>query len=617
MLALNLSLVVVAYVVGLFAPGYLCARLFGARQPWLTALPISMLVLLLGALALDAAGVPLRFGTMLGWVGPVSAVLAVLNWKLRPHGAITAVPVRPTGESSADRWPAHLLAGGIALLALLAIARAVMTPLMGPDTLFRWEFLARQVLRVQSLGFYPPVTAEDFRVYFFADGFAPLISISYWWIYAAVGGPWQEALAPLVALQYIASLAIVFELGHRLHSRRAGLVAAAILAATPLFFRAVLIGQETGLTALATIGTVLILVETDPPHAVRGALLAGIVAAAAGSAREYAPAFVVCGVAVIAWRRLGWRALAVFVVTAAVLLAPWHARNWLHSGSPLYGHSLGWFRANAVFEGMMQSYPASFGLRNYSRGEALEGLRQLAVVAGLPLLLGLPAAIWQWRRHGFLLVGAALSIALWLVSIGYTSGGWPYALRVLSPALALLAVAAGVGLTQLTGGRTWRWPFALGLLVALAHGAVWAGIFPDYPDQAGRRGAWRSLTQHGHLSVMESGLENDLPAVLPAGTRILSDNAYVHCLLATAGRPYDVVPIWSPEVAFLFDRSLDPLEQRRRLLARSINVVFLYPNSANTQFCIGRSPFYARDRSQWRIVGRFKDLFYICELPRP
>ncbi len=617
---MSFCLIVAAYAIGLVAPGYGCARWLGGRSPWAVAIPLSLLFLLAGVLTLDALGVPLRLGPVLAWELGVTALLAAAAWKSRPAPSITPNqsenPVNEPASAQPDRWPDRLLVALLVLTGLVVVERGFMAPLSGYDVPFRWEFLALQVLQHHTLAFYPPVTAADFQIYFHPDGFAPVVATGYWWIYAMLGHPSLEALVPLVLAQYLGTLALVFTAATQLHSRRAGLLAVAVLAATPLFFRSVLIGQETGLTALAMTAMVAVLVQAAGPDDWRAPTLAGLLAGVAGLAREYGPALAACGGLVILWRRLGWRALLQFGGVALLVILPWNVRNWLHSGNPLYGHLGGLFPVNPVFDRLMASYQTLFGFKAYGSAQWRDLAWQLLREAGWPLLAGGLAALLLARHLGYLAAGAAAGIALWVWSVGYTSGGVEYSMRVLSPALALLSIAAGVGLARWPAGRTGRWVAGGGLGVGLLYTTLLAAVFP-FPLAAawGQMGAVVSTPYH--YAYAEADLAPLLPKVLPSGTRVLTENAYAHRAITVAGANYDLVPVWSPEVAFLFDDRLDATEQRRRLLERGITALFYYPNSPNTAFCRTASAFYARDSGNWQIVGNFRNVFLICRLPPP
>jgi hypothetical protein len=126
-----------------------------------------------------------------------------------------------------------------------------------------------------------------------------------------------------------------------------------------------------------------------------------------------------------------------------------------------------------------------------------------------------------------------------------------------------------------------------------------------------------ALSSPYQYAYAERDLAPVLPQALPPGTRILTENAYTHRALTVAGANYDLVPIWSPEVSFLFDPGADPKGLRRALLARNITALFVYPNSPNTAFCVANSAFYRQDSPNWRQIGIFKNVFIIFRLPPP
>ncbi|MEI6860672.1 MAG: hypothetical protein WCL04_00285 [Verrucomicrobiota bacterium] len=626
----SFCLVIIAYATGLVAPGWLAARLLGWRPvwAWTAAVPLSMLFLLLGVELLDAMGIALHLGPMAAWVLAGNAALVFALWKWPPPESAPAAVPPPVPDG---RWSSWLLLAGVVLLGGLAVHRGLLAPLSGFDTPFRWDFLARQMLREGSLAFYPPQSAADFRVYFHPDGFAPLVAVGYWWVYlvaAPAGPPGPEAVMWLVVAQYLGSLALAGGIAARVAGvARAGVLAAAVLAATPLFFRAVLIGQETGLTAVGLAGMTLALLRAEGATDTRALVLAGLLAGVAGLAREYGPALVACGALTLLWQRPGWRALAVFGGVAALLLAPWHLRGWVHVGNPLYGHALGGlFPVNPAAEGVMKKYHEIFGLQNFTMGKWAEVGWQLVREAGWVMLAGIPAALWLARRAGWLAGGAAMAFALWLASVGYTSGGPGYAMRVLSPGLVLLAVAAAVGLERLSRRLVARWLVTGALGATLLYGAFCAAIFPLPAEQVpfNQLGAVFDAAVPPHVGAERLLTDPQLAPLLKPGTRILTENAYAHAVLADANSGCDLVPIWSPEVAFLFDPKLSAAEQRRRLRELKITLLLLYPSSPNTTYLMESSPFYRTNVTagadgsynvKWRVLTQAGNLFYICEIP--
>jgi len=106
----------------------------------------------------------------------------------------------------------------------------------------------------------------------------------------------------------------------------------------------------------------------------------------------------------------------------------------------------------------------------------------------------------------------------------------------------------------------------------------------------------RLALQRQVFAHVESQLGSVVGRVLPPGSRILTDNCYAHAALQ--GSPYDLVPTWSPEVAFLFDPGIEPRDARRMLLERRITAVFLGPRNSMT-YCCSRS----RPRAECGVHG--------------
>ena len=158
---------------------------------------------------------------------------------------------------------------------------------MGGDTPFRWDFLARQLLAYGKFDFYPPLTPADFRTYFFVDGIPPLVSFTHWWLYASAGRHLPALTSVFVAAQFVCTLAFTYGAASAVFSRRAGVLAAAILAASPLYFRSVVQGQETGLTALSIAATIYFVVIARQPDDLPAMVSAGLAAALCALSREY------------------------------------------------------------------------------------------------------------------------------------------------------------------------------------------------------------------------------------------------------------------------------------------------------------------------------------------
>src|SRR5262249_38174001 len=146
---------------------------------------------------------------------------------------------------------------------------------------------ARRLLTLGAFNFYPPLTPADFRTYFFVDGIPPLVSFTYWWLYASAGSHMPSLTSILVAAQFACTLAFTYGAASVVFSRRAGVLAAAGLAASPLYFRSLVLGQETGLTALSIAATIYFTVTARQSKDSRTMILAGLAASVCALSREY------------------------------------------------------------------------------------------------------------------------------------------------------------------------------------------------------------------------------------------------------------------------------------------------------------------------------------------
>jgi hypothetical protein len=469
------------------------------------------------------------------------------------------------------------------------LVRSYYQPLCGWDTPFRWQFLAEQIVLHQSFHFYPPVLPADYAIYFYPDGIAPLVSILYAWLYMA----WGEMVPRLTLLptfaQYVLVLAACGALAARLGGREAGRYALALALSSTFLLWSVLMAQETGLTALGMVLVYWLLASIRDGHDWRRAALAGIAAAMMALAREYGWVALPLGLAVC-WLR-GKRSptvLLAFALAAALLAGPWYLRNGLVTGDPFYPlNPGGFFVANPVYQGILAAYRERLGWGESAPKILRTALYFMGCFSLLPWTLGLIGTVLMVRRKGYLSMGIVAMVALWAYSVGVTNGGVAYSLRVLSPALALLAVAGGIWLARLfrrgdrreTTAGILRTCLATACAVATVAGLTFSKPWWNLPPHAWLRCATTPATQHQDFSFLG----------LAPGTRLLTDNAYCHADLIRRG--IDVVPVWSPEVAFLFDQDGDPDEQCRTLRAAGISHLLLTTGSLNLMF-LARHPLF-------------------------
>lgn len=559
----------------LLLPGWLAARLARVPFPLLAGFGGSAVGLVLWILVLGALDLPLSPAALgLPWLG-LTAGLG-LRWQKsrpQPHAA------NSTGGSVwREDWP--LLLPLAPILAVVAY-RAGAQPLFGVDTIFRWNFLAEQMLAHRSLAFYPPVTAADYALYSWPDGIAPLVSSLYFWLYTAAGSARPGLTAPLVVLQFLLLAGAVYSLGRRDFSPRAGAGGVALLACSPLVAWACAMGQETGLTALAFVGLLLYLPRTRAEETPGLLVAAGVAAALGALAREYGLVLPIFGLALAAARRLSPRAIALFAAVAAIAILPWYLRNAVRTGNPLFDLSIGGvFPTNAIHQLLQGCYQRAFGWAHVPPAAApLLAINSLAGSAGL-----LAGAVFLFRRSAASLAAAGLVLLLWAASVSYTAAGFTYSLRVLSPALALGACLGGAVLARAVPGRRYRTGVAVALTLFATDAALRTLVLPANVHRL-PVDRWLATGRALH-DYHERPIYREFVRIAGRDRLlVLGPNA----LLTRLGA--HTVPLWSPEVRFLFDPALSPAEIGRRLRAARIGFALLNTGAVNECF-LAHSPFF-------------------------
>lgn len=544
-------------LAGLLVPGSMLLR--ALRLPWslAAAFAASGATLYVVVLITAGTGATLSLLTLAGWLGFVAL-------------AARLVPVRVSTTELTSSFSCITRMGPWLPLILafwgVVVYRLVTQPLSGPDVSFRWSYLAEQVVQFGSLNFYPPHRGPDFVRYFWAESIPPGLASLYAWAYACGGT--RDALwtSPVVALQLLSLHEMIWRLASRwggeLVARRAVLLAAAC----PLLTWSFLIGQETGLTALAVVGLAWCLHHLQEKGDLRWAALAGIFAILGASAREYGPAFGAVAVTAVVLQGMPRRQALVLALVVLPVAAAWPLHVWARTGNPFYSLDLGGLcPTNPVFVAWNDAFRSlpEFSLSSLASWQTLG--RYLLLWA-LPALAGLAALVFllaqRLRDAQVVAMFVGLVFALWFASMAFTAGGLFYSLRVLSPALALLAVTSSYAL-----GIFVRHPVAVkylnaALLLVVLEALPKTLVLPENPYRIATRDwphAGRQFT-----TVVQTDQAELLARLksLPDRTRILTDNAGLPRLLAPTGT--EALPLWSPEVAWLFDTSIRAEEVARR-----------------------------------------------------
>ena len=564
-------------LAALVAPGWLLARAHRMPLPLLAGFIGGSVALVTLILTWEAAGVPLRLTTFAPAWAAIVVAAAWVHWRAARTDPAAPAPPEHRAPFGREHWA--LLLPLLPAFAVVAY-RAIAQPLSGIDTIFRWNYLAEAMLSHGTLGFYPPVTAEDFAIYAWPDGIAPVVSGLYFWLYAIAGAARPELTAPLVIFQYALIMLAARALARRMFSESAAAYTSALLAGLPIVAWATVMGQETGLTAIAFTALLLYLPRSRREETAAMWVCAGLAAGFGALVREYGLALPLIGLAICGARRLSLRGTLGFTGIVLLTALPWYARNWVHTGNPLYSLALGGlFPVNPVHAWLNESIRADFGW-SHLPAEA----PRLILTNALAALLGIIGSVIFFRQARAVVGTAVVVAVLWATSIPYTAAGFISTLRVLSPAFVLGAVLGGAALARWVPAQRLQRSVALALTILALDAALRALTMPANVYRVPWT-AW--LTVGGAVQEFhERSTYRELAAV--AGTNrmlVLGPNA----LLTRQGAR--TVPLWSPEVRFLFDEKLPPDEIARRLQAAQITFVLLNTGPVNERF-LAHSHFF-------------------------
>jgi len=170
----------------------------------------------------------------------------------------------------------------------------------------------------------------------------------------------------------------------------------------------------------------------------------------------------------------------------------------------------------------------------------------------LPAWLGLLAGASLWRRQpggaGTLALACA-TLACWLASVPYTAGGLFYSMRVLSPLLLLGCAWGGAGLARWVPERRHLGGVWLAGLLWGSDAALRACTIPANPYQVAPQ-EWLTAGYGMQRDFARLNQPFLTAAARVVHGKVLSETAAAQGIFRPFGAA--VVPVWSPEVAFLF-----------------------------------------------------------------
>lgn len=437
-----------------------CALLANRERPPLGLTAALMLALFAWAISLvmlweGLFNIPF---SPLGISVPVLAISVPGWWVWRKAGR-----PRPR-KPSLSRWEglAFVLTG---LIAAAILFNALNIPFYRDDTLGIYLPQAQALVQTRAL---LPLTGADSLYLAYPMLNQHLIAFTF-----LLSGWENDYLAKaLLTLLSLGCLLSAYALGERAAGRRAGWMAALLLALTPSFGRWASAGYaDLPMAFFYSLSAVFALRLWDGGR-LRDALLAGaLIGLAAWTKNAALPGFAVIGLAfaVIGLRRrAGWKALLAGLGLMLLVAAPWYLRNLLGAGF-LMPDTVWSDRASATLGTL-------FALINQPNNFALSGW------------LGFFGALWAivliaQRGHGTpgllaLLFWSAPLFALWWLFASYDPR---FLLYILPMTSALGAVFVNCAYESLTGRprRVFRWALA-GLAAGMTVYMLWISV--EYKD---------------------------------------------------------------------------------------------------------------------------------------
>jgi 4-amino-4-deoxy-L-arabinose transferase-like glycosyltransferase len=374
---------------------------------------------------------------------------------------------------------------------------------------------------------------------------APPLYYATAWAWTQLTGTGEFGLRSVSALAGIATVPVAYLLGAELSSRRAGVVAAALVAVNPMLLWYSQEARGYALFALLTALSLLYFVRALDRTRRRDSIAWGV-ASALALATHYFAAFPIAAEAFWLLRRRGKTAGGALpglwiVVAAGLLLAPLMAHQASFAHAEWISNSSLWYRLWET--GMTFALGETGDIIARPEYPLLMLVPVLAAILGLVLVFA-RGSLRERRAARIPLALAAVTVAVPLV-IGLLDSSKDYVLaRNLMPALVPLLVAVAIGFTLPSARR--RGAALAAVLVVYSLGfSVWASLSP-----ALQRPNWESVAS----AIGE-------PAVPRAMVTWTLGEASLRYYLSTGSiqaQPSDGFQWWVGEIDFISDGPAPP-----------------------------------------------------------
>jgi mannosyltransferase len=382
-----------------------------------------------------------------------------------------ADPVRPGAVVGLSRRALDAAAAHRVLVALTVIGAAVRFATISSQSYWLDE---AQAAHEVSLSFGQMLSAWS------SSEWNPPLYLLLAWPWAHVFGSGEAGLRSLSAILGIALIPVLYACGSELVSRRAGLVAALLVAMSPFMVWYSQEAREYMLLTLLSAGSLLFYARAWRTRSRRDLIWWGVVSALA-LLTQYFAGFLVLGEGLVLIWRLRSRWSVIVLTLQAVVLAPF------------VPHVLPQLRTPATFITdqplllRLKQVPVTFALNTLYKGPLVEwGLIGAGVAAAVVIGLLLVGAEDR-ELKGVALAAIPAATVLLIPLLAALAGHDDYLARGLLPAWPPLAVVFAAACTAR------RAPVAGATLTAVLLGLfVWSGIRID-TDQVFQRSNWRGV----------------------------------------------------------------------------------------------------------------------------
>lgn len=486
----------------------------------------------------------------------------------------------------------------------IAIYKFIINPMGCCDNGFRWDYLAEMSIREKNINFYPPVSALEYRKYFYPDGiplgFVSLLIPLRW---LGIEGYFGRVMAlPLILSQFISGIFLMQSLAAVYKTRSVNLWKAALIIMSTALAANFLIPSETSLMILGLGSSSLVMLDMKNRGITNKKLIVfGLLASLCSLVREYgllltASVYINVLYGIFNWNftrsnLINKKLLNTLYLSITSLLIPflWYCLNYIKSGNPFLSISFLEFNKHPVHSAYLDSVSEIRSLTSMSFYEILK-MNFWILWSCLPLLLLLILGFNKklLSSNKSLIFIGLIPVINYIKSLEYTSAGYGFSLKVLMPGIFILSAI----LISTIDIKPIKFIFlALISLKSILDFAIGPGA--SYLFQS----PLKTISSIVEQKKYEKGYQNffdlqenkikEIFEILNSqnlnNSLLVTDDAVLASQINKQGKK--ITTIWSPELSIIFDENTTQeqlkifLQNKRILFISNINWEFYGLNS--------------------------------------